>query len=269
MLSIPPAWSKAHEDQHRFFERIASAPRSVLISDYDGTLAPFQNDKMQAFPYKGLEARLSKMLALSNIRLVFVTGRPAGELRELLSLTEGMEIWGSHGREHIDSEGRYSIFPPTDMQTETLALVHSALSERGYGQALERKPASLAVHWRTAAPQEKQQIEAATRSIAEQYLKDDCFETMPFEEGIEVRITGRTKADAVRTVLDAEPHDAVAAYLGDDRTDEDAFPAMKGRGISVLVRPQVRESLADFWMNPPLDLIDFFDHWISSARSRS
>ncbi len=33
---------------------------------------------------------------------------------------------------------------------------------------------------------------------------------------------------------------AVVTYLGDDITDEDAFKALKGKGLSVLVREEIR-----------------------------
>ena len=53
----------------------------------------------------------------------------------------------------------------------------------------------------------------------------------------------------------------VASYLGDDLTDEDAFRALKGRGLSVLVRNELRETLADIWLKPPGELIDFLLKW--------
>jgi trehalose-phosphatase len=55
--------------------------------------------------------------------------------------------------------------------------------------------------------------------------------------------------------------DSVAAYLGDDVTDEDAFRAIKGRGLSVLVRPEHRETEADVWIRPPDELLEFIGRW--------
>jgi trehalose-6-phosphatase len=51
------------------------------------------------------------------------------------------------------------------------------------------------------------------------------------------------------------------AYLGDDLTDEDAFKALKGKGLSVLVRDTQRDTLADCWLTPPDELLDFLHHW--------
>jgi trehalose-6-phosphatase len=62
-------------------------------------------------------------------------------------------------------------------------------------------------------------------------------------------------------VLAETPEDAAVAYLGDDFTDEDAFVAVKPRGLAVLVRPEFRETAADVWIRPPRELIAFLKRW--------
>ena len=52
-----------------------------------------------------------------------------------------------------------------------------------------------------------------------------------------------------------------AAYLGDDLTDEAAFRAMKGRGLSALVRREWRETEAEIWLRPPAELKGFLAGW--------
>jgi trehalose-6-phosphatase len=65
----------------------------------------------------------------------------------------------------------------------------------------------------------------------------------------------------VKTVLSQTGEDSAIAYLGDDMTDEDAFRAVKPRGIAVLVRPQFRPTTADVWLRPPDELVEFMRHW--------
>lgn len=57
----------------------------------------------------------------------------------------------------------------------------------------------------------------------------------------------------------------VAAYLGDDLTDEDAFRAIRGRGTGILVREEFRPTAAGFLLKPPEDVLDFLARWNEAA----
>ena len=46
--------------------------------------------------------------------------------------------------------------------------------------------------------------------------------------------------------LHLDGDDVVPIYVGDDITDEDAFRALKGRGIGVLVGTEARETAANY-----------------------
>ena len=65
----------------------------------------------------------------------------------------------------------------------------------------------------------------------------------------------------MKAVLSETPEGSAVAYLGDDITDEDAFRAVKPRGLGVLVRPELRETAADIWIRPPDELLSFLRHW--------
>ena len=73
------------------------------------------------------------------------------------------------------------------------------------------------------------------------------------------------QAYAVKTVLSQTGENSAVAYLGDDMTDEDAFQAVKARGLAVLVRPQFRPTAADVWLRPPEELVAFMQHWKAKA----
>jgi trehalose-phosphatase len=88
---------------------------------------------------------------------------------------------------------------------------------------------------------------------------------LPFDGGLELRSIDRTKGTAVAEMLEQEPDGIMAAYLGDDLTDEDAFVAVGDRGYSILVRNEVRPSCAQFWLCPPAELLKFLDDWIAGA----
>jgi trehalose-phosphatase len=87
-----------------------------------------------------------------------------------------------------------------------------------------------------------------------------------FDGGVELRVPGRDKGTVVNAVLDEIAGTVAAAYLGDDQTDEDAFRALGDRGLKVLVRPEMRASEADLWLEPPDELLNFLDQWIEACR---
>ena len=247
------------------WRRLQSAPRSLLMLDYDGTLAPFQDDRFEATPYPGVEDRLAVLSGLSRVRLVLITGRSARDLRDLLPSTVRVEIWGSHGRERLNADGSYELAALDPLQQDTLREIGHQLFSLGFGAALEMKPASLAVHWRGLEPETKERLRSLTCSVFEHLAPTSGLQLLPFDGGLEVRSTDRTKGTALRQILAQEPATLPAAYLGDDLTDEDAFAEVGNRGASILVRPVVRESSAGFWLRPPQELLDFLDSWIEAT----
>jgi trehalose 6-phosphate phosphatase len=92
------------------------------------------------------------------------------------------------------------------------------------------------------------------------------MELFEFDGGIEIRAPEANKGDVVRIMLSEMEPDTPAAYLGDDATDERAFRAMLGLGLSVLVRPRWRPTAAQLWLKPPGELLDFLTRWLDAIR---
>jgi trehalose-phosphatase len=88
---------------------------------------------------------------------------------------------------------------------------------------------------------------------------------LPFDGGLELRAPGKNKGDAVNTILNEAGPKVAAAYLGDDQTDENAFRAIKERGVSILVRPEPRPTVADVWLRPPEELGRFLREWLTAC----
>ena len=267
--------------QTSFRETLRAAPGRTLLLDYDGTLAPFQTDKMQAFPYPGVAEVLAKLYRRVDTQLVIVTGRPVADLPPLLPLAEHLELWGSHGREHVDLQRHYTLYEPTAEQRSTLDLLQKTVaaslcnvaltpedgdpstgSPAGQPAAsmdpLEIKPASLAIHWRGLTSESQ----AAVREIADAAYNlhgNASVTRLPFASGVEFRAAGFTKAFAVQQILQRSGPGDLLAYLGDDLTDEDAFAALGNRGLSILVRPTLRASHAAYWLCPPEELLAFLE----------
>lgn len=268
MNQFPQLWVKSAEAAG-LWERLRTASRSVLMLDYDGTLAPFHINRFEATPYPGVEDRLAMLSALSPVRLILVSGRSAKELRDVLRPSIRVEIWGSHGREQLKSDGCYELYALNPKQQAALEQVRLEMAALGYSETLEVKPTSLAVHWRNCDPGMQERIRSSIRSVFARLAEPGGLQLLPFDGGLELRSSDRTKGSAVRQILSEEPNQMPVAYLGDDLTDEDAFAALGSQGYSILVRAEVRASFARFWLRPPEELLEFLDMWIASSQSHS
>jgi trehalose 6-phosphate phosphatase len=248
-------------DLGAFFKSLAEAELRILLLDYDGTLAPFTVQRDAAYPYPGVTELLNTILSLPRTRTVLVTGRTIDDLRRLLTLRPLPEMWGSHGWEHLTPDGVY-LRSPLDGESEaSLGRAKELLKSLPYPNLCEEKRVSVAAHWRGLPPLEAEQLRTQISTAWRELAKNSRMEIREFDGGLEFRPRGRDKGMAVSEILARAPESSVTAYLGDDLTDEDAFRALAGRGLRVLVRDQPRATLADVWARPPEDLLEFLAGW--------
>jgi trehalose 6-phosphate phosphatase len=247
-----------------FFRRLARSRRPILMLDYDGTLAPFQADRLSAVPYPGVGRRLERILE-GRTRLVLVTGRPVEEIRGLFSLSRPVEIWGSHGRERWRPDAGYSLASVDEETERGLTRAVDWIRRAGLAEHCERKPGCVALHRRSMDPEQADRLLRLALREWEELVERGRLELHHFDGGIELRSPGVTKGDAVRGILgDREPSSA-CAYLGDDLTDESAFEALHNGDLGVLVRPERRDTRARLWLRPPKELLGFLDRWAAAA----
>ncbi|MDY7001779.1 MAG: trehalose-phosphatase [Thermodesulfobacteriota bacterium] len=252
-------WKEVRNDE-ALWARIAGSPQKALILDYDGTLAPFVQDRNQAVPYPGVREIVSKIMRRPGSRVVFVTGRACEDLLSLLDLPVCPEVWGSHGGERLLPDGTLEKASLGPEHARGLASAREKAGSLG-DERLEEKPGCVAAHFRGLdehrAGKLKQEIFAAWSGTA----KESGLTLHEFDGGLELRVPGADKGRAVRKILEETGHGAVVFYLGDDTTDEDAFLALKGKGTPVLVRKEPRPTQAEWLLKPPEELLEFLSQW--------
>jgi trehalose 6-phosphate phosphatase len=252
------------EKLEEFLNGLPGAANALLLLDYDGTLAPFRVDRFRATPWAGIRVLLNEIQKQGKTRIEVISGRPATEVAQLIGLETQPTVWGLHGLERLDSEGRRTLENIAPETRAKLEEVWAQLAGNTLGGLFEAKPNAAVMHWRGLDKKKKQRIEARTRELFEPLAHMEGLQLLEFECGLELR-AGRDKGGAVTAILDEAQEGGVdqvsAAYLGDDFTDESAFAAMKGRGLSVLVRGDWRPTVADAWIRPPEQLRAFLRAW--------
>jgi trehalose-phosphatase len=255
-------------DLERFFATVSTARTAALLLDYDGTLAPFHIDPARADPYPGVLAALEDLTKAERTRLVIVSGRWTRDLLPLLRLDQVPETWGVHGWERLMPDGHYEIEEPPEQALSALVAADDWAADLvKLGARPERKPASIAFHWRGLTPD---RVASIRRELARRWTSlgsPSALKMWEFDGGTELRAVGRDKGDAVRTLARECGADAVIAYLGDDHTDEDAFAAVPVGGAAVLVNVALRPTAAQLWLCPPDELLMFLRRW-NAARGR-
>ncbi len=249
-------------DLESFFARLADAPARVLISDYDGTLSPFRVEREQARPYPEIIPLLRELLNRGRTRVIIVSGRAVDDLLPLLGLTPHPEIWGSHGLERLTVDDTYATETLPEKIRKGLAHLERWIHEERLEGDSELKSSGAAFHWRGKSPQEAEALREKIQKILFPSLQEYGFILSEFDGGIEVRIAGITKGNAIARIIRETPPEAAMAYLGDDTTDEDAFAALAGHGLRVLVRSEFRPTKADVRIAPPDELVQFLRSWL-------
>lgn len=219
-----------------FWPRVRAAGHVSLFLDYDGTLAPFHADRLEAFPLPGTANAIREIITHPRTTVALVSGRPVAEILALLG-DLGVLIVGSHGYEVYRPDGAKHVAAISPQQASTL--------DRAYEQALvifdaarvERKAASVAAHFRGLDPRDAGDI---AQKLEHDWRAAGVVESMefrPFNGGLELRAAGRNKGTAIIELIAAAPSASLPVYIGDDDTDEDAFAVLPPHGIGIKVGP--------------------------------
>lgn len=248
-------------DFDQWKRRITGARERVLMLDYDGTLAPFRVERDQAVPYPGVREALGEIIAGGRTRLVLISGRAIRDLLPLLAMEQAPEIWGTHGWEHRLANGAEEPLVLPDAALEGFGAATAWAEQHNLHARIEHKPASRALHWRGMEAARIDELRAAGYAAWEPLASRYNLDLKPFDGGLELSLPGRDKGHAVGAVLHETAPDAAVAFLGDDRTDEDGFRVLKGHGLAVLVRTELKATEADVWITPPEELLEFLRLW--------
>ncbi len=242
-----------------FWPAVRRAAAPVLALDYDGTLAPFHVDPLQAVPFPGIAGLLRAITLRAATRVIIVSGRPLEEVRDLLPLP----AWyiGSHGRETAPPFGEIRKQPPSQPQRTGLQRAGALLNEHGIAGRREWKPAGLALHTRSmdtaAETYAIHRVKALWSPLCPRY----GLELLPFNGGMEIRAQGVHKGTATLALLAEVPRPDLITFLGDDITDEDLFNALVPPHTGILVGP-ARKTAARAGLASFREVRKFLGHWI-------
>jgi len=226
----------------RLHEVLSTQPRG-LFTDIDGTISRIAPTPEEATLLPGVAELLRRLTATFDLVAV-VSGRAAADAARMVGNTDLLYI-GNHGLEwYQPSTGRLEVNPAAlpllSRLDAVLSKISGPLEKRWPGLRVESKGVTATLHLRgTSAPAAQADVYREAAAAA---------------AGTGLRVTQGRMVVELRPALDIDKGSAVAAvirerslaaalYLGDDRTDLDAFRALRlltqegtSLGISVAVR---------------------------------
>jgi trehalose-phosphatase len=246
------------EDWKKIQDRIRQAQHLLFFLDYDGTLTPIASSPEQALCPVEVKRYLQRLRDLPEVYIAVISGRSLEDVREKVGVS-GIIYIGNHGLEIENPVGRHkkilSSARTKELQRITRNL-HRSLKEIP-GILFEEKGPILAVHYRKAPKKFVAQIPQVIEKELQQ--SRDHWKTASGKMVSEIRPNvdfhkGKAVEDVLRTF---SYQGLLPIYLGDDRTDEDAFRVLKDLGISVFIGPGRFPSAADYFLRNPDEVQEF------------
>ena len=239
-----------------------SGDRLAVFLDYDGTLTPIVSHPEDAWLSDSMRQTLRLLAA--RVPVAILSGRDLDDVRGRV-LVDGIVYAGSHGFDIAGAGGLRrelgaAYLPALDAAESEL---REALDEIP-GAQLERKHFSVAAHYRNVNEDDTCRVALAVDAVAARHRElrrideKKVYELLPDIDW--------NKGRAVLWLLEAlglERGEALPIFIGDDRTDEDAFGVLEKHGVAILVSEQPQVTAASYCLNNPEEVERFLRELIA------
>jgi trehalose 6-phosphate phosphatase len=238
-------------------QEIAGRSRRVAVFlDYDGTLTAIVSQPENAWLSDSMRQALQELAV--RARVAILSGRDLDDVRRRVNI-DSIVYGGSHGFDIAGPRGLH-------MQMATDFLLDLDVAEKELhegldgipGARVERKRFSVAAHYRNVKENDVAAVERAFGGVAARHPElrridgKKVYELLPH--------IAWDKGKAVIWLLETlglDRENVRPVYIGDDRTDEDAFRALQQSGIGILVSEQSQPTAASYSLKDPAEVERF------------
>jgi trehalose-phosphatase len=239
-------------------QEIAGAgDRSLAIFlDYDGTLTPIVSHPEKAFLSDSTRQTLRALAMQAPVAIL--SGRELEDVRKRVAI-DGIVYAGSHGFDiagprRLRRQEAIEFLPALDAAEKELREKLAGIA----GTLIERKRFSIAAHYRKVNENDFPKLECAVSEVAARHRE---LRTMDGKKVYELLPdVDWDKGKAVLWLLEylGLEHEKIhPIYIGDDRTDEDAFRALQQRGVGIVVSEEPRATAANYSLKDPTEVERF------------
>jgi trehalose 6-phosphate synthase/phosphatase len=237
-------------------ESFHHAQKRLLFLDYDGTLVPLESLPQQAQPRQELLTLLTNLSTMPSTEVVIISGRNYQVLDQWLGHLP-LHLVAEHGASYKLKGENWQHYTDTDSSWKGLIRSTFELyTKRSPGAFIEEKDHTIAWHYRGV---DKELGFIRSRELLDNLhhlVRNTHLNVLDGHKVIEIRAAGIDKGLATGRLMELFPADFVLA-MGDDKTDEDIFNVLRGKGITVKVG--IDHSAAEFNVNSQREAFQLLD----------
>lgn len=235
----------------------------LLLTDFDGTLSDLAPTPDAATVSDAVQADMARLAALDSVTFGVVSGRRLEDVGKRVPPAEF--VAGLHGLE-IAGPGESYRHPVLDSTAPVIARLMRACGEKLAwcpGVFLEDKKYALTCHVRLVPETLADRALEEFETLADPELEAGVLRAMTGAKAIELLPAvdwhkGRA-CEWIRGRLRDRVAEAISiVYLGDDRTDEDAFAVLHDDDLVIGVGPRPHTQLIDWRLAGPASVGRFF-----------
>jgi len=226
----------------------------LLLLDYDGTLTPIRESAFLANLSKENKDLLSRFSKNPGCSLAIISGRSLEDIKGMVGL-KGIIYAGNHG---LQIEGPKIKFESQVSPRLKLAMRNIAQDLRKRlsdikGALIEDKGLTLSVHYRLVRKKDMPLLDKITSEVINPYRVRNKIKINSGKKVYEIKPPFKWDKGKVVLYLLARQQFAskdkkvLPIYIGDDVTDEDAFRAIKNKGLTVFVG-KPKKSYAQYYL---------------------
>ncbi|MBU4377422.1 MAG: trehalose-phosphatase [Candidatus Omnitrophica bacterium] len=233
-----------------------------IFLDYDGTLTPIKKTPREAKISAEAKKVLKRLAKKGRSKIAIISGRSLGDIKKIIGIRDILYV-GNHGLEIEGPKIRFRC-PVPDAYMGTLRKIKRELAaglSKIEGVIIEDKGLTLSVHFRQVKKKDELPVNTIFHNSVRPYIEKRAVRVTSGKKVFEVRPPLRwDKGKAVMWLLARSHYNVEGAvmpvYVGDDVTDEDAFKALRKRGITVFVGNNLL-SKAKYYLDDSREVIKF------------
>lgn len=247
---------------------ILSSSYTVLFLDYDGTLTRIAPSPEQATLPASTRSVLREISHHPRITVAVVSERPLNELRRRVGVRSLIYI-GNHGQEVWQVGRQTKVIVPRSFQ-ETVAHIRSQLASVVAdipGVLVEDKGLSVSLHYSLVSTELERHLMGRFACEILPLVRSSELTVLYGRKVIELcpRLNWIKGHAALWLMKEIHRRSVLPVYIGDDRTDEDAFRAL-AEGITIRVGAH-EGSKAHYYVRDVKEVIALL-RWIAQPSQR-